>query len=344
MAYINLFPTYANNEQLGTKGDKITAYQDHLRQYVEVVRPSLLSYDHYQFSKQGDNPDYFLNLMMIRRTALDARVPFLNIVQACTWTPSMRVPSPDEVRFLIYTTLAYGGQGISYYVYCFPGHTGGIALSDGTPTPLYHALTSLNREFVAVAKELQPLRSMAVYHTGMSPPGTKGLPSKAKFRFDPPIAPLAYSPPERVRGFLLGYFGTDDEPSHVVAVNLDDTAEATVVLAGPGSLQAFDAKTGEWSAAGDTRLELRLPPGGGKLVRVARSRPERMHGADQGFRRTRPAGISDPDNERTWQPDQRHRPELLDVQPSTLAVHLTTSYVVQQLEAPHQPPAVRGFD
>jgi hypothetical protein len=269
LAYINLFPTYANNEQLGTKGDKITAYKDHLRQYIDVVKPSLLSYDHYQFSTQGDNSDYFLNLMMIRRTALEARVPFLNIVQASTWTPTMRVPSPNEVRYLIYTTLAYGGQGISYYVYCYPGHTGGIALADGTPTPLYHALKSVNREFVAVAKELQPLRSLAVYHAGMSPPGTDGLPSKAPFRFDPPIAPLAYSPPERVRGFLLGYFGTDDKPSHVVAVNLDYKAEATVVLAGPGSLQAFDAKSGTWAAARGLRLELRLPPGGGKLVRVA---------------------------------------------------------------------------
>ena len=234
----------------------------------EVVKPSLVRYDHYQFSKQGDNPDYFLNLMMIRRTALEARVPFLNIVQACTWTPSMRVPSPDEVRYLVYTTLAYGGQGISYYVYCCPGHTGGIALADGTPTPLYHALKSLNREFVAIAKELQPLRSTGSLPCGMSPPGTEGLPPKAPFHFDPPVTPLAYSPPERVRGFLLGYFGTDDKPSHVVAVNLDYKAEATVVLTGPGSLAAFDAESGAWAAAGGPRLELRLPPGGGKLVRV----------------------------------------------------------------------------
>jgi hypothetical protein len=268
LAYINLFPTYASNEQLGTKGDKIAAYKDHLRQYIDVVRPSLLSYDHYQFSKQGDNPDYFLNLMLIRRRALEARVPFLNIVQACTWTPSMRVPGPDELCYLIYTTLAYGGQGISYYVYCCPRHTGGIALADGTPTPLYHALKSLNREFVAIAKELQPLRSLAVYHAGMSPPGSERLPSKAPFRFDPPIAPLAYNPPERVRGFLLGYFGTDDKPSHVVAVNLDYKAEATVVLTGPGSLAAFDAKSGAWAAASGPHLELRLPPGGGKLARV----------------------------------------------------------------------------
>jgi hypothetical protein len=269
LAYINLFPTYANNEQLGTKGDKIAAYKDHLRQYIDVVKPSLVSYDHYQFAKQGDNPDYFLNLAMIRSTALESCLPFLNIVQACTWTPSMRVPGPDELRYLIYTTLAYGGQGISYYVYCFPGHTGGIVFADGTPTPLYHALKSLNREFVAIAKELRPLRSLAVYHAGMSPPGSELLPPKAPFQFDPVVAPLAYSPPERVRGFLLGYFGADGKPpSHVVVVNLDYKAEATVVLTGPGSLAGFDAKSGSWAAASGPRLELRLPPGGGKLARV----------------------------------------------------------------------------
>jgi hypothetical protein len=130
-------------------------------------------------------------------------------------------------------------------------------------------LKSLNREFTAIAKELQPLRSLAVYHAGMSPPGSELLPPKALFQFDPVVAPLAYSPPERVRGFLLGYFGADGKPpSHVVVVNLDYKAEATVVLTGPGSLAGFDAKSGSWAAASGPRLELRLPPGGGKLARV----------------------------------------------------------------------------
>ena len=50
LAYINLFPTYANNQQLGTTGDIVTAYREHLGQYVAIVKPSLLSYDHYQFA------------------------------------------------------------------------------------------------------------------------------------------------------------------------------------------------------------------------------------------------------------------------------------------------------
>ena len=92
LAYVNLFPTYANNEQLGTPGDTVTAYREHLRRYVEQVRPALISYDHYQFSVKEERDQYFLNLGMIRDIAQSAGVPFLNIVQACTWAPSMRVP------------------------------------------------------------------------------------------------------------------------------------------------------------------------------------------------------------------------------------------------------------
>jgi hypothetical protein len=270
LAYINLFPTYASNKQLGTKGDAVAAYTEYLRQYIDGVKPSLLSYDHYQFAAAGDNPDYFLNLMMIRRAALEAHVPFLNIVQASSWTPAMRVPGPNELRYLIYTTLACGGQGISYYVYSTAGHVGGIALADGTPTPLYHALKTLNREFVAIARELQPLHSLGVYHAGMLPRGAEALPSAAPFHFDPPIAPLAYAPRKRVRGFMLGYFGAGEKPSHAMVVNLDYKVQTTVGLAGPGNLEVFDPKSGKWSAVGGTRLELHLPPGGGTLVRIAK--------------------------------------------------------------------------
>jgi hypothetical protein len=268
LAYINLFPTYAENAQLGTKGDTITAYRDYLRQYVEKVRPSLMSYDHYQLAAGGDNADYFLNLAMVRRTAQEEGVPFLNIVQACTWTPAMRAPSPDEVRYLIYTALAYGGQGISYFVYCAPGFaTGGIASANGAPTPLYHSLKSINREFATIANELQPLKSLGVYHAGMSPPGSVPLPDKLPVRFDPPIAPLPYHPPEHVRGFVLGCFGTGEKPSHVVVVNLDYKTPAAVALVGTGNIEAFDAQAGKWSAGG-ARLALQLPPGGGRLVRI----------------------------------------------------------------------------
>jgi hypothetical protein len=274
LAYINLFPTYASNEQLGNKGDKIPAYEEHLRQYVEIVKPALVSYDHYQFTTNGDSPDYFLNLSLIRRAAQDSGLPFLNIVQACTWAPSMRVPTPDEMRFLVFTTLAYGAQGISYYVYCWPGHTGGIANPDGTQTAIYDALKTLNRDFVAIACQLKPLMSIGVYHAGMMPPGSSPLPADGGFRFDPVVPTIDYKGKEAVRGLLLGTFGTSPKKdrslkaTHALVVNLDYKTDAVVGVQGSGRLEVFNPTTVEWTLFKTKRAELQLPPGGGKLVRV----------------------------------------------------------------------------
>jgi DUF1680 family protein len=268
MAYINLFPTYANNQQLGTQGDTVGAYREHIRQYLDVVKPSLVSWDHYQLAVAGDNDQYFLNLSLIRQACQQAGVPFLHIVQACTWTPSMRVPTGDEMRYLVYSTLAYGAQGISYYVYCHPGHTGGIALPDGTPTPIYHALKTLNREFVAIAGQLQPLRSLGVYHCGMTPPGTEPPPKDAAFRLDPPVAPMPQKKLDRVKGILLGFFGSGGKPTHALVVNMDYGAAAVATLVGSGNLEVFDATRGTWSPVSGNRTGLQLPQGGGRLLRL----------------------------------------------------------------------------
>lgn len=279
LAYINLFPTYASNEQLGTKGNTVAAYNEHLRQYVEVVRPGLLSYDHYQFTNSTDEPGYFHNLALMRAKSLAADLPFLNIVQASNWVPGSaasprapRVPNGDEMRYLVYTTLAYGAQGISYYVYNCPNHEGGMALADGAPTPLYHALKPLNREFVTVAKELQPMKSVGVFHAGMQPPGAVPLPKDSPFTLDPPVPARDYQPGERVQGVLLGLFGTSEKAdaarTHVLVVNLDYKTDRTVTLTGPAPLEVFDAASGQWAPIGGPRAELRLTGGGGQLVRV----------------------------------------------------------------------------
>lgn len=268
--YINLYPIYANNQQLGTTGEPIPAYQEHLDQFVEILKPDLISYDHYHFRVNGDGNQYFLNLSMIRQTAMDAGVPFMNIVQACSWTPSMRIPTGDELRWLVYTSLAYGAQGISYYVYYHPNHEGAMATADGAPTPLYHVARALNREFAAIASQLQSLRSLGVYHVGMLPPGTAHLPGDAIFTLDPPVPAKDYVPSKPVEGFVLGYFGEADLPSHALVVNLDYGQTATETIVGPGQLDIFDTKTNKWSAVGNNRVKLHIQPGGGALVRVAR--------------------------------------------------------------------------
>jgi hypothetical protein len=262
MAYLNLFPTYASNEQLGNKGDVATAYREHLQQFVDVVKPELISYDHYHFTVKGDNAQYFLNLGLIREAALKARVPFLNIVQACSWSPSMRVPHTNEVRWLVNTSLAYGAQGISYYVYSHVNHDGALATLDGQPTLLYHGLKTVNRDFAAIASELQGLTSLAAYHANVDklPQGAVALPEDAIFE----MCQMNTQP------VLFGYFGKPGgQPTHLVIVNLDYGNGGIVRVMGPGEFDVFSPATGRWRPLHERQPVLRLKAADIKLLRLS---------------------------------------------------------------------------
>jgi hypothetical protein len=271
--YINLYPMYANDRQLGVSGD-VAQYDEYVDKFIETVKPDFLSYDHYNLLKEGDRDQYFLNLALIRHAAVGAGLPFMNIVQASAWRPSWRIPTGDELRWLAYTSLAYGAQGISYFVYRAPEkHMGGMAGADGTPSALYPVASQLNREFVAVASELQGLRSIGAFHVGMLPPGTSGLPDDVAIgpESTPSVIPFRSGHP--VDGFLLGYFDKSGsaraaDASHMLIVNLDYRQSRSIKIVAHGSLSEFDAKTRTWKAIGNNHLELRLPAGGGRLLRI----------------------------------------------------------------------------
>lgn len=264
LAYINLFPTYANNQQLGTEGDTVTAYRDHLRQYIEVVKPGLISYDHYHFFKDNDGDQYFLNLGLIREYALGAGLPFLNIIQASTVVESWRRPNAEELRWLVYTTLAYGGRGISYFTYWGPQSYGGL-YEDGKRTPLALDAAELNAEMAALSPALMALDSLAAYHTEPLPRGGEAIPA------DAPVQVVG--PGE----FVLGLFGFDDEATAFMIVNRSYRQSQTARLRisnmpREGGVQEYDRTTREWRgyATGRDRITVELEPGDGRLFRVGR--------------------------------------------------------------------------
>lgn len=266
LAYINLLPTYAY-----TEGDTVAAYKKHLRNYMQTVKPDLLSYDHYNFRVNGDQPDYFLNLGLIRQEALKAGIPFLNIIQAARFGDA-RVPNENELRWLNYTSLAYGAQGISYFVYyydtwynLFKPNAGQMMLPDGTPTQQYQAAKTLNPQFVAIASQLQPLSSLGAYHLGKKYEGTQELPHKAPFQL---VFPERTRTPEN--GMLLGYFGKAGKATHALAVNLDYRNAVTTTVVGPEKLSVFDVAKGTWKRIKRRQLSLTIPPGGGTLVKIGK--------------------------------------------------------------------------
>lgn len=279
LAFINLLPTYASPEQLNVTDDAaakakvgipsnfsgidtgngtVLRYQEHLRQFITTVKPELISYDHYHFMKNSDGPQYFLNLGLVRLAAMKAGIPFMNIIQTCdSPAEGWREPVANELRWLTYTSVAYGAQAIAHFRYdlgCWKDPKEATV-----PLPLYWALSQINREFVAIATELQPLKSLGAFHIGKMPIGGVALPANAVF-----------APDRRSQDLVLGTFGKSaDMPTHVVVVNLDYKKAVSTTLLGPGAMEVFHPATKVWTK-GSSRLKLDLPPCGGMLVRLAR--------------------------------------------------------------------------
>lgn len=278
VAYVNLFPSWPGAEVLGTTGEPLPAYKEYLKQYMEIVKPQILSYDHYPFLAKEDKDDWFHNLALIRQTALEANIPFMNIVQACSWEPTVRVPNAFEMRWLNTTSLAYGSQGLSYFVYYFPlyyewyGEKSGMMMRpDGSTTAQYDAAKKLNPQFVATAAQLQPLQSLGAYHVGKTYSGTEKLPENASFRLEfsgSSKLPQGSMPAD---GMLLGYFGAkgnNSKPTHAYVVNLDYRDPARTTIVGPGPLSVFNPATQKWNAVGGAKTTMTIAPGDGVLVKL----------------------------------------------------------------------------
>ncbi len=275
--WINLLPTYANNKQLGVEGDIFRAYWEHVRMFAEIFHPEFLSYDHYQFINNGDNPNYLLNLSVIRQSAASQGVPFWNGVQACTWRPGSlasptapRIPGPDELRFLVYTTVAYGAQGIYYYVYCHKGHKGSIVSQDGTPGPNFEALKTLNREFVSIARELAPLRFAGAYVDGVRAPGVTPWCDRALLKITPETPACELVPKKEMVDSTLVTRFEGNGTTYLMVVNLDYRKDRTLNVTAPCAVEMFNALKRTWSPMGGSTFDLSVIRGGGMLMRLAK--------------------------------------------------------------------------
>jgi hypothetical protein len=288
LAYINLFPTYANEQQLGINTDEAVRsladlppgatdrrtndpvalrYREYLRRFVATVKPDLISYDHYHFFKDGktgaavDGKEYFLNLGLIRSAALEAGKPFLNIIQADTIEKNWRLPNTSETRWLAFTTLAYGGRGISYFTYWGPAAYNGLYV-DGKPAERLPAIVAQNHELAHLGAAMMKLKTVGVYHTAPVPYGAEPLPAEA---------------PVQVRTggeFVIGLFGMTDRTEAFMIVNRDyrNGSEAVLDLKRDRArVEELDRATGRWSKLAklgrNEALHVKLSPGDGRLFR-----------------------------------------------------------------------------
>jgi hypothetical protein len=175
--YINLFPNYANAEQLGT-----ASYEEHLEKFIASCKPTQLSYDHYALMDDGSlRHGYWQNLEAMRAVAERHSLPFWNIVLTVAHF-NYREPTAADLRFQVYSTLAYGGRGIAYFTYFAPqvGNFRGAPIDQfGNTTHAWHDLQHVNLQVSKLARTLLQLSSDEVYHFGTVPDGCRSPSEKS---------------------------------------------------------------------------------------------------------------------------------------------------------------------
>ncbi len=270
LEYINLFPTYASQRQLGAY-----TYEEYLERFLTTVKPQVLSYDHYALLKGGSlRQDYFENLELIRQASQRAGIPPWNII--LSWQHLGYVdPSPEQMRWQVYTSLAYGMKGLAYFVYWAPKEwkaAPAIVDAEGKPARLYPVVRQLNGEIKSLGRVLMGLKSTGAYHTGVVPTGCRKMGTTLPLKL-PSDLPL-----------LVGFFESTQGAHYTLIVNTDLTraiefeftvkpdqrqdnngrreAERKPMLISPADGTEVSVEFR------DHRIRLQLSPGDGKLFRL----------------------------------------------------------------------------
>jgi len=261
LAYINLFPNYANPAQLGTN-----TYDEYVRRFVDEVDVDVLSMDHYPLMRpDADGRDgYCANLEIMRRESLRKGIPFWNFFNAMPFGPHYD-PTESQLAWQIYTSIAYGAKGVLYFCYWTPRGDefpkgGAIITAEGRRTRHYEQAKRLNREIQNLGPTLMELTSTDVIRVP-SDAGPDALSADVPIR---PVTPGDY---------LIGLFDHRDGRRAVLLNDYDPnyTSWPTVELAVDiAQVVEIDPATGGEAPVVDDSpdmegLQLSLDAGKGRL-------------------------------------------------------------------------------
>ena len=167
-------------------------------------------------------------------------------------------PTDGGLRFQLYTTLAYGGRGISYFTYVAPS-TGNYRLAPidpfGNKTPTWYMLRNVNLQLHRLGPVYLTLRSVNVFHYPDVPEGCSGIRTSRWLK-------------DTIRGgsLLIGEFEGPNGRPFVMVVNKDlhRSTNFHLEFREPGPVQMVNAYTGQfepWQGENDW-----LAPGQGMLL------------------------------------------------------------------------------
>lgn len=222
-------------------------YEQNVENYISIVKPDLLSYDRYVlYPDHTEKGTYYLNMEIIRRQAIKHNIPFMNTFLSIPHGP-YRDPTEGDLRWQVYTSLAYGAKALCYFTYISfppgdPSYAGwGTAIVDSNckPAQKYEIVRRINAEVNKLSPTLIKLKSTAVVHV----PAIAGVETDSLV--DKPIT--AISGGEFVIGFLDS--PTGENYAMVVNNNLSASAQAMLDFVSGAKVEWCDPNTGKWIKA-----------------------------------------------------------------------------------------------
>jgi hypothetical protein len=183
--YINLFPNYASEGQLGCK-----TYREHVERFVKEVPVPVISFDHYPVVGATLRPEWYENLEIIAGAARSVAKPFWAFSLSVAHGP-YPVPTLAHLRLQVFSDLAYGAQAIQYFTYWTPKdsswdfNTAPIDVG-GKRTHVYDLVRKVNGEIRGLSPVFLGARVVRVGHLGDPiPRGT------SPFAPEPPVKAVA---------------------------------------------------------------------------------------------------------------------------------------------------------
>jgi hypothetical protein len=170
--YLNLFPNYADEKQLGTP-----TYREHVDLFIKEVPVPVISFDHYPVIGDSLRPEWYENLEIISAAARKAGKPFWAFALTVAHG-AYPIPTLAELRLQVFSDLAYGAQGIQYFTYWTPSGTPwdfhhGPITEGGLRTEVWDRMKQVNGEIKALSPVFSGARVISVGHTGtVIPRGT----------------------------------------------------------------------------------------------------------------------------------------------------------------------------
>jgi hypothetical protein len=215
------------------------------------------------FGERGDENWYWHNLEIQRRLCMKAGVPFNQIIVSLKHM-GYRECSEADLRWQVYTSLAYGSRGIQYFNYWDVKElawAGALAIMtmDGKRDVKYEYVKRINNRIKLLGPTLVRLASTGVYCTDPLPPGTQRLPPGQ------PVKQAEGGP------MVLGFFKDIEGKQYVFVINRSFSAGITAKLttdhrmASASEVLQDTEKPPLVVALNQTGLEVPLEAGEGRL-------------------------------------------------------------------------------